>query len=191
MKGPGPPAGRAGSAAGPVTPPPPPPPRPGPERPEPQKKIGAIGADSRNSAIFIVDRNFPNDTFSKESRFFETLRICKSEKAPFELIITWWARARNIGNLEVEILLCRCRCRCYAQTNQWALSPLWMTGWQYPATLPSGISRGESAMAGRNLRWRAAGRFYETGMRWPCVAACDYLRSLSITRLHCGGDTVQ
>ena len=114
MKGPGPPAGRAGSAAAP---------RPGPERPEPQKKIGAIGADSRNSAIFIVDRNFPNDTFSKESRFFETLRICKSEKAPFELIITWWARARNIGNLEVEILLCRCRCRCYAQTNQWALSP--------------------------------------------------------------------
>ena len=62
IKGPGPPAGQAGSGDAPL----PPPPRPGPERPEPQKKIGAIGADSRNSAIFIVDRNFPNDTFSKE-----------------------------------------------------------------------------------------------------------------------------
>ena len=32
------------------------------------------------------------------------------------------ARARTIGNLEVEILVYACRCRCLAPTNSWALT---------------------------------------------------------------------
>ncbi len=112
------PSCRTRSRVGPgrVTPSPPP-------GPEPPKNIGAIGADSRNSAFFSVDRNFQKDTFSKERRFFETLHVCKSEKTSFDLPISWRARARTLGNLEVEILLCACRCRCLARISPWALSP--------------------------------------------------------------------